>query len=161
MLMWAFGDTVLSVLLLSLFITSLRTVQKDCGNPQKSIEMLPTVRSFARKNRNLIFFAIFFNLVVVFIIVSLAKPKMRTVIFLCVVDRLITLQCITLTFSYDLSYFKFKVCSVFHRKPNQVIDHVCNSEYEADLRFSPNSFLVVSDSTCSTEYKYHLRTMSL
>lgn len=149
-LMQAFGDTVLSVLLLSLFIIPLR-----------NIELLPRMRSIVRKNRNLIFFAIFFNLGVVFTIISLSKPKMQTVIFLCVVDRLVTLQCITMTFSYDLSYFKFKFCSVFHRKSVQEIDNDWISASEPDFCIRSYSIKSASDSTCSTESTYDLRTISL
>jgi len=92
---WVVGDTVISLLLLILFIRPLRHMKANFVDSPRSIAILYRM---IRKNRNLLLFTVLFTLV----IISTAAIKyldMRTVIYLLAVDRLVTLQCITMTFS--------------------------------------------------------------
>jgi len=112
---WVIGDTLLSLLLLMLFIRPLQNIKSKFRSP-RSIEILLSVRRLIQKNRNLLLFTV----VCTFVIISTAAIQefnMRTCIYLCAIDRLVTLQCITMSFSYDKEFFYCHACLLLCLKP--------------------------------------------
>jgi len=104
-IVWMLGDTALSILLLMLFIRPLKEIQEMLGDSPKSVAMLLSMKRMIEKNRNLLAIIVLATLIVM-IRVSVGDLNMRTVHYLCSMDRLVTIQCITLTFSYDgVEYF--------------------------------------------------------
>jgi len=104
-IVWMLGDTALSILLLMLFIRPLQAIQEMLGDSPKSVAMLLGMKRMIEKNRNLLAIIVLATLAVM-IRVSVGHINMRTVHYLCSMDRLVTIQCITLTFSYDgVEYF--------------------------------------------------------
>jgi len=104
-IVWMIGDTALSILLLMLFIRPLQEIQELLGDSPKSVAMLLGMKRMTEKNRNLLVVIVLATLIVM-IRVSVGNINMRTVHYLCSMDRLVTIQCITLTFSYDgVEYF--------------------------------------------------------
>jgi len=95
---WVVGDTGISLLLLMLFIRPLRVLKSKLADSPRSVEILFTM---IRKNRNLLLFTVFFTFVIV-LTSAIIKLEMRTCIYVLAVDRLVTLQCITMTFSWYL-----------------------------------------------------------
>lgn len=109
-IVWLLGDTALSALLLLLFIQPLKEIQRLLGDTKKSLAMLLHLRRIIRKNRNLLGITVLAT-AMVYITIVVVELKMRTIHYLCVIDRLITIQCITLSFSYDSQdYFYFYAC---------------------------------------------------
>jgi len=109
-IIWLVGDTALSVLLLLLFVRPLKGIQKLLGDTRSSMKMLLHLRRVIRKNRNLLGITVLAT-AMVYITIVVIDLKLRTIHYLCVIDRLITLQCITLSFSYDSQdYFYFHAC---------------------------------------------------
>jgi len=75
------------------------------------------------------------------------KLHMRTVIYMCAVDRLVTLQCITMTFTYDgKEYFYCRGCFLFLSRTLEIEDE--EQSYQAmDQRNSGStSWLALSNS---------------
>jgi len=119
---WMFGDTALSVLLLMLFIRPLQEIQEMLGDSPKSVAMLLGMKGMIEKNRNLLVIIVLATLIVM-IRISVGHLNMRTVHYLCSIDRLVTIQCITLTFSYDgVEYF-------YCIKP---VDCLCDMGYDTE-----------------------------
>jgi len=109
-IVWMLGDTALSAVLLVLFIRPLKEIRRLLGNTPKSIAMLLQLRQLIQKNRNLLGVTVFVTLAV-FVTIVVSDRTLQFVHYLCVIDRLITLQCITLTFSYDSQdYFYCNAC---------------------------------------------------
>jgi len=109
-IVWLVGDTALSVLLLLLFVRPLKEIQKLLGDTRSSMKMLLHLRRVIRKNRNLLVITVLATAMVYITIVAI-DLKLRAIHYLCVIDRLISLQCITLSFSYDSKdYFYCYAC---------------------------------------------------
>jgi len=98
---WVCGDTLLSTLLLRLFIAKIEVIKSILGDTPRSVAMLKRMRRMTEKNRNLLLFSLLITIGIYAVIAVLGNLHMRTVIWLCAVDRLVTLQCITMTFTYD------------------------------------------------------------
>lgn len=108
---WVFGDTVLSIFLLILFMKPLREIKQLLGRTPSTRESMGSIIRITEINRNLLFITVLCTLVVMLTIAVVGDLKMRTVIYMCAMDRLITLQCITMTFSYDKRrYFYCYAC---------------------------------------------------
>jgi len=102
---WVIGDTVLSLLLLVLFIRPLREQKNDLGDSPRSVAALCGMKRMITKNRNLLLFTVLFTLVITSV-AAIEELDMRTCLHLLAIDRLVTLQCITMTFSYNaMEYF--------------------------------------------------------
>lgn len=95
---WVVGDTGISLLLLMLFIRPLRVLKSKLADSPRSVAIL---FKMITKNRNLLLFTVLFTFVIV-VISAIKNLEMRTCIYVLAVDRLVTLQCITMTFSYYL-----------------------------------------------------------
>jgi len=121
--LWMVGDTAVSALLLVLFIRPLAEIRKLLNKSPSSIALLLNMRRLIQKNRNLLAFTVLVTLVVM-ITIAVSDLTLEIVHYLCVFDRLITLQCITLTFSYDSQdYFYCYACLFLScRDPNESED---------------------------------------
>jgi len=107
---WVIGDTMLSVLLLLLFVRPLREMKTKLGESLGTVSIPRGMKRTTEKNRNLLMFTMLFTLCSA-LVYALKTLDTRTVIFICAIDRLVTLQCITMTFSYDrLEYFYCYSC---------------------------------------------------
>jgi len=98
--LWVSGDAMVSLLLLLLYVRPLMDIDKMWGDPSKSITSLDRMRQMTTRDRNLLTFTVLFTLGVITAALA-GNLKMQYVIYLCAIDRLVTLQCITMTFSYD------------------------------------------------------------
>jgi len=98
--MWVTGDTVVSLLLLLLFIKPLLNINTTFRETPESIATTKIMRQMTERNRNLLLVTVLVTLAVI-IAGIVGNLKMRTVIYLCAIDRLVTLQCVTMTFSYE------------------------------------------------------------
>lgn len=107
---WMLGDAALSILLLVLFLRPLTEIRKMLGDSPLSVAMLIGVQRLIKKNRNLLIVTVVVTLGVM-VTIAVGGLCMRTVHYLCAMDRLVALQCITLTFSYDSQeYFYYRPC---------------------------------------------------
>jgi len=97
---WMIGDTAVSALLLMLFIRPLAEIRKMLGRSSRSIALLLNMRRLIQKNRNLLAITVLVTLVVM-VTVAISDLTLEIVHYMCAFDRFITVQCITLTFSYD------------------------------------------------------------
>lgn len=77
--MWVSGDTVVSLLLLLLFVRPLIEIKKRFGDTPSSIEMVKSMRLMTERNRNLLMFTVLFTLGVITAGV-VGNLKMQTVI---------------------------------------------------------------------------------
>jgi len=98
--LWMFGDIVVSALLLVLFIRPLQEITKLMSASPRSVSILISIRRLIKKNRNLLLLNLVFTLGAM-VIVSAIDLCMRSVHNLWGIERLLTLQCITLTFNYE------------------------------------------------------------
>jgi len=128
---WVLGDGVLSILLLMLFIRPLKVIKRTLGNTPRSADTLRALRRMTEKSRNLLMCTVFVSIGMYVTILALGTPNMRTVLFLGAIDRLITLQCITMTFSYDgLEYFYLRAyCSFCYQNRNAELEIEEQSTY--------------------------------
>jgi hypothetical protein len=124
-IVWLVGDTALSFLLLVLFVRPLQELQKMLGDAQKSMIMLLHFRQFIQKNCHLLGITVLAT-VMVYIMISFMELKLSAIHYLCVIDRLITLQCITLSFSYDSQYYNCFACLLlsYHNHQQFEIDEM-------------------------------------
>lgn len=107
---WVVLDSLLSILLLRLFIGQIEVIKSTWGNTPRSAA---TLRRMTEKNRNLLLFSVLITIGNFTAIAVLDNLQMRTVIWMCAVDRLVTLQCITMTFTYDgREYFYCGACFI-------------------------------------------------
>lgn len=114
---WVVGDTLLSLLLLMLFIRPLQNIKSKYGKSPRSMEILLAMRRVIQKNRNLLLCTVLCTLVII-TTAAIKEFNMRTCIYLCAIDRLVTLQCITMTFSYDeKDFFYYHACLLLCLKP--------------------------------------------
>jgi len=129
-ILWTLGDTAASVLLLLLFIRPLQEIKELLGESPKSVAMLLSMKRLTMKNRNILAVVVLVTLGVMLTVASV-DLNMRTVHYLCVMDRLVTLQSITLTFSYegqDYFYYRHLLRFCFREKPDSEADELSSSE---------------------------------
>jgi hypothetical protein len=119
-ILWVGGDSVLSVMLLALFIKPLKKLKKQFGVSSSSVAMFRSMERMTKKNRNLLCITVTVTIGVYTAIAVIGDLSMRTVIYMCAIDRLVTLQCITMTFSYDeREYFYCHACFILFLKKRQ------------------------------------------
>jgi len=110
---WVVSDSSLSVLLLLLFVKPIQIINKTLGDSPRSVATLKSMRRLSEKNRNLLLCSMLVSTGIFTAIAILGSMHMRTAIYLCAMDRLVTLQCITMTFSYDgQEYFYCRACFI-------------------------------------------------
>merc|ERR1719177_106615 len=95
-----FGDTMLSALLLVLFLKPLHEIKRMMGSSPQTVLALIGVGRLIKKNRNLLIITVVLTLGAMVIMVG-TNQCIRTIHYVCAIERFLTLQCITLTFSYD------------------------------------------------------------
>jgi len=139
-ILWMIGDAVLSVLLLMLFIIPLRYVTRSLRDTPRSVRTLQSMKRLTEKNRNLLLCTVMVTIGVLTITAVVRNLTMRAVIYLSAIDRLVTLQCITMTFSYDSrDYFYCHACFILLCKKQSEVEQEEHSSPE-DL----SSFISVS-----------------
>ena len=107
------GDTAASILLLVLFIKPLQEIKHTIGADPRSVSMLLSMKQLIIKNRNILA-VIVLATVIVMVTIAAKDLNMRTVHYLCVMDRLVTLHSINLTFSHeDRNFFLLSSATVF------------------------------------------------
>lgn len=99
-IIWSLGDTVISVLLLWLFIKPLKEIEEAYADTPKSIMNLKNMKKLIKRTRNLLIIAVVVTFGVM-LAIAIEDLNMLTVHYLCAIDRLVTLQSITLTFWND------------------------------------------------------------
>jgi len=110
-ILWVVGDSILSILLLLLFIRPISVIKEILGDTPRSVATLRSMRKMTERNRNLLLLTVTVTISIYSIIAIVGNLSMRTVIYMCSFDRLVTLQCITMTFSYDgREYFYCRAC---------------------------------------------------
>jgi len=80
------------------------------------------------------------------------KLHMRTVIYMCAVERLVTLQCITMTFTYDgREYFYCRACFLLFSRTQEIEDEEQSYHYQAmnQRNSESTSWLALSNSGIS------------
>jgi len=108
---WVVADSLFSVLLLQLFIRPITVIKKTLGDSPRSVATLRSMKRLTEKNRNLLLCSILVSTGIFTPIAILRELQMTTVIYLCTIDRLVTLQCITMTFTYDgREYYYCRAC---------------------------------------------------
>jgi hypothetical protein len=95
---WVTGDSIVSVTLLILFIKPLKDLQRQLGGTARTFGRMERI---TERNRNLLLFTVTVTISCYTTIAVLGNLSMRTVIYMCAIDRLVTLKCITMTFAYD------------------------------------------------------------
>jgi len=128
-IVWVIGGSLLSVSLLILFLRALRYIEQSIGDTPRSIVNLQRMKRMTEKNRNLLLYTVTVTMVLFTVIAVIGNLTLRTVIYISAIDRLVTLQCITMTFSYDGSDF-FYCCACFilfckKRKPGLEQEEHC------------------------------------
>jgi len=112
-ILWVCGDSVLSVLLLALFIRPLKVLRDSIERTTGSVSIFQSMERVTKKNRNLLFITVTVTIGVFTTIAVVGDLTMRTVTFMCAIDRLVTLQCITMTFAQDdLEYLYCYACFI-------------------------------------------------
>jgi len=120
---WMVGDTAVSALLLVLFIRPLAEIRKLLVKSPNSMILLLNMRRLIQKNRNLLAFTVLVTLVVM-VTVAVSDLTLEIIHYMCAFDRFITVQCITLTFSYDSQdYFYCHACIFFSCRDPTESDH--------------------------------------
>jgi len=95
------GDSILSIILLLLFIRPITVIEESLGDTPRSVATLQLMRKMTERNRNLLLFTLMVTMIMFTTTAVIGSLNMRTVLFMGTMDRLVTLQCITMTFSYD------------------------------------------------------------
>jgi len=101
LIFWVVGDVILSILLLLLFIRPITVIKETLKDTPGSVGTLRRMRKMTERNRNLLLFTVTVTISLFTVITVVGTLNMRTVICMGTIDRLVTLQCITMTFSYD------------------------------------------------------------
>jgi len=135
------------------------------GDTPRSIATLRRMKKMTERNRNLLLLTVMVTIGIYTTIAVVGTLTMRTVLYLCTIDRLVTLQCITMTFSYDgreLFYCRAGFLSCFESRTLEIEqeEDVCyqaigdqDVDYQAMYaRNSNSSTLVIRTSSAS-----HLR----
>jgi len=126
-IIWVIGDCVLSVFLLVLFIKPLEILKEKLGDTPRSVATLRSLIRLTERNRNLLLCTVTVTIGLYTTIVVVGNLTMRTVIYMCAIDRLVTLQCITMTFSYDnRDYFYCHACFILFckKRENEIIEQL-------------------------------------
>jgi hypothetical protein len=95
------GDSILSITLLVLFIKPLKDLKRQLGSTPRAAATLANMERMTKRNRNLLLFTVTVTITFYTTIAVVGNLAMRTVIYMCAIDRLVTLKCITMTFAYD------------------------------------------------------------
>jgi len=143
---WMIGDAVLSILLLLLFLRPLKEIKQMLNDWSRSVDMLNNVHRVIQKHRNLLIITVVVTLGVM-VTIAVKDLCMRTIHYLCAVDRLVALQCITLTFSYEAQeYFYYRRCLFVccRRKPEVDEELSSSSEMPTGRRLKSPSIIVMS-----------------
>jgi len=132
---WVIGDSVLSVFLLVLFIKPLKKLKETLGDTPRSVANLRSLMRMTEKNRNLLLCTVTVTIGLVTTAVVVGNLAMRTVIYMGAIDRLVTLQCITMTFSYDRKeYFYCHACFIlFCKNREQEIEQIDQQGYSLSV----------------------------
>jgi len=132
LIFWVVGDVSLSILLLLLFIIPIRVIKKTLEDTPRSLCTLRRMGKMTVRNRNLLLFTVTVTISLFSVITVLGTLNMRTVIFMGTIDRLVTLQCITMTFIYDgREYFYCQGCYILCFQKTPEIEHEQPVEYQA------------------------------
>jgi len=127
------GNSVFSVFLLELFTRPLNILKENLGDTQRSVATLRSMVRLTQKNRNLLC-TVTVTIGLHTTIALVVNLTISTVIHNCAIDRLVTLQCITMTFSYDWrNYFCCCACLIlFWQKREPEIEQ----NYQEELSLS-------------------------
>jgi len=132
LIFWVVGDVSLSILLLLLFIIPITVIKKTLKDTPRSLCTLRRMGKMTERNRNLLLFTVTVTISLFSIITVLGTLNMRTVICMGTIDRLVTLQCITMTFTYDgRKYFYCQACYILCFQKTPEIEHEQPVEYQA------------------------------
>lgn len=147
---WVVSDSSLSVLLLLLFVRPIKILKKSLGDSPRSVSTLKSMRRMTEKNRNLLLCSMLVSTGIFTAIAILGSIHMTTAIYLCAMDRLVTLQCITMTFSYDgQEYFYCRACFIcnYHNRSREIEE----SSLVMNPRNSRSTSLIVMSSGAGYE----------
>jgi len=132
LIFWVVGDVILSILLLLLFIRPITVIKKTLRDTPRSLSTLRRMGKMTERNRNLLLFTVTVTISLFSIITALGTLNMRTVICLGTIDRLVTLQCITMTFTYDgREYFYCRAFYILCFQKTPEIEQEQPVEYQA------------------------------
>jgi hypothetical protein len=95
------GDTVLSATLLALFVKPLQILQNQLVGTSAAVPRLRSMERVTQRNRNLLFCSLTVTISIFTTIAVIGNLTMKIIIYMCAIDRLVTLKCITMTFAYD------------------------------------------------------------
>jgi len=148
-ILWVIGDSLLSILLLLLFIRPIEILKRALGETPRSVATLRSMRRMTEKNRNLLLFTVLITIGMYTTIAVFGKLHMRTVIYLCAVDRLVTFLGITMTFTYDgREYFYCRAYLLLCFKDRTLEIEEEEQSYQAmdQINSRSSSVLVISSS---------------
>jgi len=148
---WVSGDSFISVMLLALFIKPLKDLKNRLEGTPRLVANFRKMERMTEKNRNLLFFTVTVTIGLYTTIAVVGNLTMRTVIYMCAVDRLVTLQCITMTFSYDdRDYFYCHACFILfleRREPGTVEDNSPTEEIPLSNSVSTSVLFIMSSTS--------------
>jgi len=150
---WVVVDILLSILLLLLFVRPIQVINKTFGDTPRSVATLRSMRQLTKKNRNLLICSTAVTIGIFTAIAILGKLDVRTALYLFSVDRLVTLQCITMTFTYDgYDYFYCRACfNLCFQDGSREIEEIEQCYHAMDPRNSKSESIIVL--TSSTGYE--------
>jgi len=162
---WVLGDVILSILMLLLFIRPITVIKQTLNDTPRSAGTLRSMRKMTEKNRNLLLFTVTVTISLFTVIAVVGTMDMRTVICMGTIDRLVTLQCITMTFSYDgREYFYCRACFLLcqRRTPEMEQDVGYQTLREEDVGYqvmssrhtNTSSLLITSFNESDLEAEY-------
>jgi len=147
---WVSGDSVLSITLLVLFVKPLEDLKRQLGSIPGSVATLGNMERMTERNRNLLLFTVTVTISLYTAIAVAGNLTMRTVIYLCAIDRLVTLKCITMTFAYDRReyYYCYAFFILFlEDRTSETVEEEYSSFQEINPRNSVSTSLVSISST--------------
>jgi len=162
-ILWMSGDAVLSILLLLLFLRPLKEVRHMLRDYPKSVDMLNNVHRVIQKHRNLLIITVSVTLVVM-VTITVKHYSMRTIHYLCAVERLVAVQCITLTFSYDAQeWFYYRPClPVYCGSKREVEEELSSSsDLPSGRRMKSPSIIVMSPAVVNRQTRMNLDSVCL
>lgn len=143
---WVIGDSIISVTLLILFIKPLKDLQHKLGGTPRTFGGMERM---TERNRNLLLFTVTVTISCYTTIAVVGNLTMRTVIYMCAIDRLVTLKCITMTFAYDKReyYYCHAFFILFFEKQYLETEEQNFSSEDSQPRNSISTSLLVISST--------------
>jgi hypothetical protein len=144
-ILWVCGDSVLSIVLLALFVRPLKYLKSQIGSAQRLDGTLTGMERMTEKNRNLLFCTVTVTIGLYTTLAVIGDLPMRTAIYMAAIDRLVTLQCITMSFSYDMREIIYFF--PFLKKRNPIILEEKSCSEEVHPRISASTSLIVISST--------------